>query len=100
MIITRPADPQSRDAATALLSMSPRLTASEASTAGTLARDLIENDPLREERIELIEYYLGDITPGSSLARFLEACQRLSARRDELWDRIQEQERPAGSATP
>ena len=100
MIITRPADPQSRDAATALLSMSPRLTASEASTAGTLARDLIENDPLREERIELIEYYLGDITPGSSLTRFLEACRRLAARRDELWQRIQEQERPAPSDSP
>ena len=100
LIITRAEDPQSRDAATALLSMSPRLSASEASSVGGLARDLIKNDPLREERIELIEYYLGDITPGSSLARFLEACQRLSARRDELWDRIQEQERPAGSATP
>src|SRR5699024_6127036 len=90
LIITRAEDPQSRDAATALLSMSPRLTASEASEVGPIARDLIEEDPLREERLELIEYYLGDTTPGSSLSRFLEACRRLSARRDELWERIQQ----------
>jgi len=92
LIITRPSDAQSRDAGTALLGLSPRLAASEAATAGRLARELIEHDPLREERIELIEYYLGDITPGSSLARFLEACRRLSTRRDELWARIREQE--------
>ncbi|MGO2557937.1 CDP-glycerol glycerophosphotransferase family protein [Brachybacterium sp.] len=94
LIITRPADPQSRDAGTALLSMSPRLSADEAATTGSLARELIEHDLLHEERLELIEYYLGDITPGASLARFLVACRRLSARRDELWARIQEQERP------
>jgi len=97
LLITRPADPHARDAATALLGMSPRLAASEAATAGSLARELIEHDLLREERREMIEYYLGDVTPGASLARFLEACRRLSARRDELWARIQEQERPAGS---
>ena len=97
LIITRPADPQSRDAGTALLSMSPRLTVDEASSAGSLARELIAHDLLHEERLELIEYYLGDITPGASLERFLEACRRLSARRDELWARIQEQE-GAGTA--
>ncbi|WP_394216747.1 CDP-glycerol glycerophosphotransferase family protein [Brachybacterium vulturis] len=93
LIITRPADPQSRDAGTALLSVSPRLAVAEAENTGRLARELIEHDPLHEERLELIEYYLGDITPGTSLARFLEACRRLAARRDELWARIQEQER-------
>lgn len=92
LIITRTEDPQSRDAATALLRMSPRLTVSTAPDTGTLARELIAHDPLREERIELIEYYLGDITPGSSLSRFLETCRRLSTRRDELWSRLQEQE--------
>lgn len=97
LLITRSADPQARDAATALLGMSPRLSAAEASTAGSLARELIEHDLLREERLEMIEYYLGDITPGASLTRFLEACRRLSARRDELWARIQEQERPASA---
>ena len=99
LIITRPADPLSRDAATALLSMSPRLSVDEAPGVGSLARELIEHDLLQEERRELIEYYLGDITPGASLERFLEACRRLSARRDELWARILEQEGP-GAADP
>ena len=64
-----------------------------------LARELIEHDLLHEERRELIEYYLGDITPGASLARFLEACRRLAARRDELWAQIQELEGP-GTGEP
>ncbi|MGP9538494.1 CDP-glycerol glycerophosphotransferase family protein [Brachybacterium sp. AOP43-C2-M15] len=92
LIITRPADPHARDAATELLGVVPRLLEAEAGTAGTVARGLIEHDPLREKRIELTEYYLGDITPGSSLRRFLDACRRLAARRDELWARIQDQE--------
>ncbi|ATG51040.1 glycosyl transferase [Brachybacterium vulturis] len=95
LLITRSADPQARDAATALLGMSPRLAAPDASRAGSLARELIDHDLLREERVELIEYYLGNTAPGASLARFLEACERLSARRDELWARIREQEHPA-----
>jgi hypothetical protein len=99
LLITRPADPQARDAGTALLTMSPRLGVAEAPRTGALARELIEHDLLHEERLEMIEYYLGDITPGASLARFLEACRRLSARRDELWARLQEQER-TGSADP
>lgn len=98
LIITRAEDPNSRDAATALLNNTTRLSRSEASTVGALARELIENDQKRDERIELIEYYLGDITPGSSLSRFLEACQRLSTRRDELWHRLQEQEHPYSDA--
>ena len=94
LIITRGADPSSRDAATALLTMSPRLSVAEASTAGALARGLIEHDPLREQRRELVEYYLGDISPGASLERFLEACRRLSATRDRLWSQLEGQDRP------
>lgn len=88
MIITRSADPDSRDAGTELLRTVPRLDAAGAADAGRLARSLLEHDPQHEERIELIEYYLGDITPGASLQRFLDACRRLAARRDELWERI------------
>ncbi|WP_193107144.1 CDP-glycerol glycerophosphotransferase family protein [Brachybacterium sp. FME24] len=93
LIVTRSTDPQARDAATELLDVVPRLSESEADRAGELAVDLIEHDTLREERIELTEYYLGDTTPGASLARFLDACRRLAARRDELWSQIQENER-------
>lgn len=89
MIVTRSADPASRDAGTALLHLVPRLDASAARDAGKIATSLLAHDPLHEERIELIEYYLGDISPGASLQRFLDACRRLSARRDELWEKLQ-----------
>ena len=89
MIITRSADPASRDAGTELLHLVPRLDASEARTAGAMATGILAHDPLHEERIELIEYYLGDISPGASLQRFLDACRHLSARRDELWEKLQ-----------
>ncbi|APX32946.1 glycosyl transferase [Brachybacterium sp. P6-10-X1] len=97
LIITRSTDPQAHDAATELLGVVPRLTAADAADAGRTTHELIEHDPLREKRIELTEYYLGDTTPGASLQRFLDACRHLSARRDELWSRIQENE---GIASP
>ena len=88
LIVTRSAEPDAREASTRLLSVAPRLAVEDASAVGPLARELITHDPQREERRELIEYYLGDVTPGASLQRFLEACRRLSARRDELWNSI------------
>lgn len=98
LIITSPSDPRTRDAATALLETVPRLPEAEAHRAGQIAREQIEHDPRREQRLELIEYYLGDVTPGRSLARFLEACARLSRKRDELWRRLLENEAPAPDA--
>jgi CDP-Glycerol:Poly(glycerophosphate) glycerophosphotransferase len=92
LIITRPTDPQAQDAATELMDVVPRLGEDEADRAGEIAIDLLDHDPLREERIELTEYYLGDTTPGSSLKRFLDACRRLSVKRDELWSQIQANE--------
>lgn len=88
LLITRTGDPHASDAATRMLTLAPRLDIAAAARTGDLARELIESDPDREERIELIEYYLGEVTPGSALERFLEACRRLSARRDEMWARL------------
>lgn len=95
LIVTSPSDPQTRDAATALLDAVPRLTESDSERAGAIARAELEHDALRGQRLELIEYYLGDVAPGRSLERFLEACRRLSAKRDELWDRLQDHDAPA-----
>ena len=95
LIITSPSDPRTRDAATALLETVPRLPEAECRRAGEIAREQIEHDPQRERRLELVEYYLGDVTPGRSLARFLEACRRLSRKRDELWQRLEANEAPA-----
>src|SRR5690625_4274016 len=53
LIITRSADRQAQDAATELLGVVPRLTQAKAEQAGQIARDLLENDTLQQERVEL-----------------------------------------------
>ena len=55
--------------------------------SGEIARlltDAVEADPIREERLSLAEEYFGDLTPGSSMARFLGAVSELIAERDRL----------------
>ncbi|HLR28400.1 MAG TPA: CDP-glycerol glycerophosphotransferase family protein [Ruania sp.] len=88
LLITRTSSPQTREAATQLLQVTPRLTAAEASQAGSIAVEHITQDPQQAERAALVEYYLGDIRPGASLGRFLAACRDLSSIRDREWRRI------------
>ncbi len=92
LIITRPAGDLTRDAGTRLLEVTPRLTAAEAPRAAELALREINEDPGREERIALAEYYLGDTRPGASLQRFLDACRDLARLRDREWARIKSNE--------
>ena len=51
-------------------------------------------DPTAAARAELIEYYLGDTTPGVATTRFVSACTDVIARRDVWWS-----ERQANGAT-
>lgn len=88
IIITRSSASQTREAATDLLQLVPRLPAVAAGDSGMLVREQIEEDPIRERRIALTEYYLGDTTPGTSLKRFLDACEAMAELRDREWARI------------
>src|SRR5699024_10934329 len=88
LLITRSSSPETREAGTRLLQVAPRLTAADSSQAGSIAVEHITQDPQRAERAALVEYYLGDISPGASLARFLAACRGLSSIRDREWRRI------------
>ncbi|MPV50701.1 MULTISPECIES: CDP-glycerol glycerophosphotransferase family protein [unclassified Pseudactinotalea] len=92
IVITRPAGDLTREAATRLLEVAPRLSAADAPRAGELAVREITEDPGRDERIALAEYYLGDIRPGASLERFLTACRDLADLRDREWGRIEANE--------
>lgn len=91
LIVTEPARAEGgpREAATRLLQMTPRLSEERAPRAGELALEQITEDPQREQRRELTEYYLGDTSPGASLTRFLDACTDLTVLRDQLWASIQ-----------
>lgn len=42
-------------------------------------------DPTRDQRADLVEYYLGDPTPGVATRRFLTACADAIALRDSAW---------------
>ncbi|WP_029288068.1 CDP-glycerol glycerophosphotransferase family protein [Cellulomonas sp. HZM] len=55
------------------------LAAERAIDAAVIARDEVERDPYAAERKAMAEYYLGDTTPGASLRRFLDACERILA---------------------
>jgi CDP-Glycerol:Poly(glycerophosphate) glycerophosphotransferase len=47
-------------------------------------RESLEADPRRSEREEARRAYFGDLAPGESTQRFLQAIDRLVARRDDL----------------
>lgn len=97
MVITSVAHPGAQDAGTELLRRVPRLRSQDSPQAGSLALREIEQDPTREDRDRLREYYLGDTTPGASLERFLTACRDLMALRDRQWERIRRAEQPGGA---
>lgn len=88
LIITTPAGAETQVAKTRMLATVPRLAAADAATAGALATEQLTADPGRDERIELVEYYFGDVSPGAATRRFLDACAEVMARRDVEWERI------------
>jgi hypothetical protein len=47
-------------------------------------RESLESDPRRAEREEGRQFYFGDLAPGESTQRFLDAIDAFSAQRDEL----------------
>lgn len=92
LIVTVPASEQTTVARTRLLDVVPRLTASAAaSIASVVARELDE-DPTRDQRNELIEYYFGDTAPGAALERMKDAIRRLMDIREREWARVTENE--------
>ena len=64
----------------------------------------LADDPRKADRMRWVEHYFGDVTPGASLQRFLDACDRTIALRDELVDakRAADEAAPAsaGDAPP
>src|SRR5699024_10219206 len=88
LLITRTSSPQTREAATQLLQVTPRLTAAEASQAGSIAVEHITQDPPQDDRAAPREEHLAHIRPGASLWRLLDSCRDLSSSRDREWRRI------------
>lgn len=85
MVITEPASSAVVTARTRMLDVVPRLSVADLPGVVDMVVDQLEHDPARVGRAALVDYYLGDITPGAATKRFLDACTRVIAIRDEAW---------------
>lgn len=77
LVVTVPTSADVVTAATRLLHEAPRLPVDRLDTVLDLLAEQVEHDPLAAQRRELVEYYLGDITPGAATKRFLDACTEM-----------------------
>jgi len=55
-----------------------------------LVAEHLDRDPAAAARADLIQYYLGDATPGVATARFLTACEDAMTLRDRAWAEARE----------
>jgi hypothetical protein len=85
MVITEPVSGAVVTARTRMLDVVPRLSVSDLPGLAALVADHLDRDPTRDARSELIDYYLGDTSPGAATKKFLDACTRVIAARDEAW---------------
>ena len=72
----------------ALMRALPLLDADD-DIAATVALHLRE-DPLAEQRRDLVGHYLGDTSPGAATAHFIAACEQVMATRDREWARLKD----------
>ncbi|GMA25092.1 glycosyl transferase [Luteimicrobium album] len=82
LVVTVPTSTETVTASTRLLDTVPRLAVADVAGAAGLLRAELEDDPGRDARHALLEYYLGDTTPGASMAAFVTACERMIALAD------------------
>jgi hypothetical protein len=88
LIVTTPATSAAIIARTRLLDAVPRLAAAQAHAIVPIVTEQIDSDPQRQDRLALIEYYVGDTTPGAATARFISACESVMALRDRSWAEV------------
>lgn len=85
LVVTVPASPAVVTAGTRLLEVAPRLAVEDLHGVAGLLSDQLTRDPTKDERVALVDYYLGDTTRGAATRRFLDACTRVIATRDRAW---------------
>ncbi|GAA1990866.1 CDP-glycerol glycerophosphotransferase family protein [Isoptericola halotolerans] len=88
LIVTDVAAPWATVAATPLLRVARRLRVDDVNGAAELLRTEAAEDPSREQRRRLVEYYLGDVAPGASLERFVSACESAIERHEAELERL------------
>ncbi|WP_407316952.1 CDP-glycerol glycerophosphotransferase family protein [Isoptericola halotolerans] len=90
LVVTDVAAPWATIASTPLLDVAPRLGVQDVEgIAALLARETAD-DPRRDDRRQLVEYYLGDVAPGASLGRFIGACEDAIQRHEAELERLRQ----------
>ncbi|MBD5786386.1 CDP-glycerol glycerophosphotransferase family protein [Cellulosimicrobium terreum] len=74
LVVTEPGHTGVRTASTRMLETVPRLSPADVDRATELLHAEATDDTGRTEREAMVEYYLGDTTPGAATSRFLQAC--------------------------
>jgi len=74
LVVTDPRHAGVRTASTRMLETVPRLSPDDVAGAADVLHAEVADDPGRAGREAMVEYYLGDTTPGAATDRFLEAC--------------------------
>ena len=88
LVVTVPARAGLDPVESPLLDVVPRLPAADAPRAAQIVLGVLGDDATREERGRLVEHYLGDVTPGASTQRFLDACSNMVALREREQQRL------------
>ncbi len=88
MVITEPVSSAVVTARTRMLDVVPRLPVTDLPGVTALLADQLDRDPTRDARAGLVDYYLGDTTPGAATKSFLDACTKVISQRDQAWAAI------------
>ncbi len=78
LIVTIPASETAIGAHNNFLSACYRLSAADAGTAAALVARALESDTLRDERGYWVQRHFGDVSPGASTQRFIDATRDVS----------------------
>jgi hypothetical protein len=88
MVVTQPAGTDAVSADSGMLRVVPRLPVAEIAQFPALMQEQLDVDPSRQQREELVAYYLSPYWPDGVLERFVTVCGELIAERNELRGRL------------
>jgi len=84
LIVTQPARPEATVDRSGVLGSVYNLRVDQLDRVAELVDGWVTDDVGRAERTGWIERYFGDVTPGASMRRFLDACEETIQLRDKL----------------
>jgi hypothetical protein len=84
LIVTEPARPEATVDRSGVLGAVYTLPVDQLDRVAELVERWVTDDVARQERARWVEHYFGDVSPGASMRRFLDACEEAIVLRDKL----------------